>query len=194
MSVCVSSAIAAPEPLPLSARVIQQGEFPGFVPQQPMLTKSGAKVMSGLPPEFAPWKATLRRDGFRAFLTENLTSPTHAYWAAKSSVEEFRSPAAAKDAFVAWARLTSAYFRKPGRTFKRFPVNGIPGALGFHDTHPAGPFRTSSGDNIVFTDGPFLYLVGDGSATKATTTPPRSRLLAATLRLYKRVRGHHPVP
>jgi hypothetical protein len=63
-----------------------------------------------------------------------------------------------------------------------------PHARGFHDTRPG-----FAGDNIVFSDGPFLYLVGDGWAAGATNPPVRARLLAAATRLYKRVRGH-PAP
>jgi hypothetical protein len=43
------------------------------------------------------------------------------------------------------------------------------------------------GDNVEFADGPYLYLVGDGWSRGMKNTPPRSSLIAAAGKLYKRV-------
>jgi hypothetical protein len=48
-----------------------------------------------------------------------------------------------------------------------------------------------SGDNVMFTDGPFVYLIGNGW-TVGAKKPPRSGLLAAVTKLYQRVHGRSP--
>jgi hypothetical protein len=186
-------ATAASQPLPLSARVIHPGELAGFVPGQRTLIKSAAKasrVGGGPPALVTAWKAALRRDGFKAMLSEDLSSPKEADWNAISLVEEFRSAAATTDALRTLARLFTEVLKKePRTTYRAFPVNGIPGALGFHDT-VAHPGYGSGADNILFANGPFLYLVNDDWVGVGTTSPPRVHLLTAAMKLYRRVRGH----
>lgn len=186
-----SAAMATPKPLPLRDRVIRPGEFPGFVRQRPVLFKSVKRWVStaGLTAaEAARWTATLRRDGFRAALREDLLPETGSDRAALSWVVRFRSAAAARSEVGTTMRLAAIINKKPGRSHKTFQVDAIPGARGIHDTGPHGV-----GENIVFSDGPFLYLVGNRWDTGATNPPTRARLLAAAIRLYKRVRGH-PAP
>jgi hypothetical protein len=65
----------------------------------------------------------------------------------------------------------------------RFVVDGIPTASAFR----LGT-SSSGGDNILFSDGRFLYFVGVGWSTGAK--PARAALIAAAQTLYKRVRGH----
>jgi hypothetical protein len=191
IGVLVSSlAIAAQRPLPLSARVIQSGGLVGFVPERPVLYKSAQKLVNSArailtPAQAAAWKANLRRDGFKASLQENLKPATGSDRAALSSVTQFRSAAAARAEVGVTARLSATVHRKPGWTYASFKVDTIPGARGFHDTRPG-----FSGDNIVFSDGPFVYLVGNGWVPGATNPPARARLLAAAMKLYKRVRSH----
>jgi hypothetical protein len=81
-------------------------------------------------------------------------------------------------------RLAAAINNKPGHSFKAFPVRGIPRARGFQARTPGG-----SGENIFFSDGPFLYEIGNRWDTGAPNPPTRARLLAAATRLYRRVRG-----
>jgi hypothetical protein len=181
-----STAVAAPESLPLSERVIRQGELPGFVPRRPVLVRSVAKwvgpATTSTRAEAAAWTARLRRDGFRLALRENLAPATGSDRAALSWVVEFRSAIAAKSQVGTSVRLARILNEKPGYSYKAFKVNGIPGARGLHDTHPGG-----AGDNILFSDGRFLYLVGDGWAAAAKSPPTRTHLLAAAMRLYRRV-------
>ena len=65
----------------------------------------------------------------------------------------------------------------------RFVVGAIPTASAFR----LGT-SSSGGDNILFTDGRFLYFVGVGWSTGGK--PARAALIAAAQTLYKRVRGH----
>jgi hypothetical protein len=102
-------------------------------------------------------------------------------------VVQFRSAVAAKSEVGTSVRLGAIINKKPGYSYKAFQVSGISGARGFHNTGPRG-----SGDNIFFSDGPFLYLLGDGWAYGAPNPPTRARLLAAAMSLYRRVRGHPP--
>jgi hypothetical protein len=62
-------------------------------------------------------------------------------------------------------------------------VGGIATASGFRLGN-----SSSGGDNIVFSDGRFLYFVGVGWSAGAK--PARGALIAAAQMLYKRVRGH----
>jgi hypothetical protein len=78
----------------------------------------------------------------------------------------------------------ASFIRRP---VAAFPVGGIPDARGYH---LAG--SGSGGDNVVFADGPFVYLVGVGWSAKAKNTPTRAQLIAAATRLYKRLHGHPP--
>lgn len=71
---------------------------------------------------------------------------------------------------VRYAKLTQLTFR----------VSTIPGAVGFGG---------SGGENIVFADGPFLYLVGN-AWSGSTHNPKHTALIEATTKLYQRVHGH----
>jgi hypothetical protein len=104
-------------------------------------------------------------------------------------VEEFRSAAAARDAFLTLTRLFRAFLKKqPGITYRTFPVSEIPTAFGLHDARTSLHYP-SGADNILFAEGPFFYLVGDDWAG-FFGIPPRAHLLAAAMKLYIRVRGH----
>ena len=65
----------------------------------------------------------------------------------------------------------------------RFVVAGIPTASAFR----LGT-SSSGGDNILFTDGRFLYFVGIGWSTGGK--PARAALIAAARSLFERVHGH----
>ena len=66
-----------------------------------------------------------------------------------------------------------------------FPVEGIPGAAGFHLVGGA----SFEGDNIAFADGPYVYLVGQGWGVNVRPAASRAVLVAAAQSLYKRVHG-----
>jgi hypothetical protein len=69
-------ATASPKPLPLSARLIQRGEFAGFSLEAPLpfrTAKAFVDMNGGLTPaQAAAQIARLRREGFKAVLVEYL--------------------------------------------------------------------------------------------------------------------------
>ena len=73
---------------------------------------------------------------------------------------------------------------RASRNYAAFRVSGIPGARGFDLSD-----RRSSGHNVVFTDGPYYYLVGTGTATGTPRAPTRADTIDAAFRLYRRVHG-----
>lgn len=116
----------------------------------------------------------LRRLGFVAALPENLTTKGNADRFGLSLVEQFSSSQSAK------AELADATNRA-GLSVK-FPVSGIPGAIGFESTGGTG-----GGRNVAFADGRYYYLVGDGWNSSSKDAVPRDKLIAAALTLYRKV-------
>ena len=72
-----------------------------------------------------------------------------------------------------------------GGSVSQYAVPGVIGALGYR---VAGSGHV--GENILFADGPFLYLVGEGWAAGDKHPPTRAQLEAGVRRLYERVHGH----
>jgi hypothetical protein len=187
-------AVAAPRPLPLSARVIQPGEFPGFVAlpgQSTTLYKNPRQWVSVdrtlTAAQISVRAARMRREGFVAVLSRQLGTQTPKPWGGLSWVMQLRSAASARAELAANVREAASTSKPPARSYTAFPVSGIPGARGYHLTSPGG-----AGDNVVFADGPFLYFVGFGWSGKAQNRPTRAQLFAAAARLYKRTHGHAP--
>jgi hypothetical protein len=188
-----AAALAALKPLPLSARVIQAGEFPGLlaVPGGRGSTtlyrnpKQWVSVDTNLSPaQVSARAARMRREGFVAVLSRQLGTPTPKPWGGLSWVMQLRSAAAARAELAANVREAAS---QPQSSYTAFRVSGIPGARGYHLTSSGG-----SGDNVVFADGPFLYFVGFGWTGQPKNRPTRAQLLAAATRLYTRTRGHPP--
>ena len=185
----VGVAFGASKPMPLSARVIQPGEFPGFVAfMSPTLFRSPTKwvgpVGKGLTRAQASAQiARLRSEGFVAAASRQLGTPTQEPWGGLSWVLQLRSAGAAKAELTAELRDTKNT-AKPPETYTAFAVSGIPGAHGFH----LGG-STNAGDNVQFADGPFVYLVGFGWTGNPKNRPTRANLIAAATRLYMRVHG-----
>jgi hypothetical protein len=196
LSLAVGSVVAfgALSPLPLSARVIQQGEFSGFGPfsaHGPTTQFKSAKQWVSGDRSFTPAQASaeiaaLRREGFKAVLVEQLKS-LNTNWGGVSWVMQLGSAASARVELAANVRHLAGTNKPPKATYAAFPASTIPGAHGYRLGGTAGNFE---GDNVVFADGPFLYLVGDGWVTGVKKAPPRSTLIAAATKLYQRVHGH----
>ena len=187
------AALAALKPLPLSARVIQAGEFPGFLALPGQSTtlyknpKQWVSVDTSLTPAQASARiARMRREGFVAALSRQLGTPKREPWGGLSWVMQLRSAVAARAELVANVRDAASPGKRP-RSYTAFRVSGIPGARGYHLTSSSG-----SGDNVVFADGPFVYFVGFGWTGQPKNRPTRAELLAAATRLYIRTRGHPP--
>ena len=129
------------------------------------------------PSQVSEWVALLKREGFVAVAAEQLGSLT-ANRGGLSWAMELRSSADAHSELAKEVRSDESH-----GPVSRFVVGGIPTASAFR----LGT-SSSGGDNILFSDGRFLYFVGVGWSTGAK--PARAALIAAAQTLYKRVRGH----
>jgi hypothetical protein len=182
---------AQPKPLPLSARVIRQGDFAGVHPVagSPIASFSNPQAWatwsptfgysSPTPAQLAQGVSALQGEGFVAAVSETLVSADGR--GGYSFTVELGSPAGAQ---AEVARLVGAWnAANTPNPASRFSVAGIPAATGQR-------FGTSSNgsDHILFTDGKFAYHVGFhwGAGTK----PARPALITAAQKLYKRVHGH----
>jgi hypothetical protein len=179
--------------LPLSARVIRHGEFPGFGPFGPAHTTlyQNAQQWVHLDTTITGGQASarisrLRVEGFKAVLSEQLGS-LRRDWGGVSWVMQLGSANSARTELAANVHDWQSTSKPPNTTYAAFPVTTIPGAHGYHLGGTAGSFE---GDNVEFADGPFLYLIGNGWQTGIGNTPPRSNLIAAATKLYNRVYGH----
>jgi hypothetical protein len=174
----------AAQPLPLTARVIAHGEFAGFGPFGPAHVKTlttptafvDAYQQAATQSQVSERVALLRREGFVAVATEQLGS-LKANRGGLSWAMELGSPAAAKSELAKEVRSDESH-----GPVARFVVGGVPSAVAFR----LGT-SSSGGDNILFSDGRFLYFVGDGWSPGGK--PARAALIAAAQTLYKRVRG-----
>lgn len=170
-------AAASPKPLPLRARLLERGEFPGFTPEAPTAFKTAKAWVAGntslTPAQVQAQAARMTHEGFKELLSEYLDDaqgPRNGL----SFVMQLGSAASARAelaAEVRSAKLTQLTFR----------VSTIPGAVGYGG---------GGGENIVFADGPFLYLTGNAWATPSTPNPKHAALIEATTKLYQRVHGH----
>jgi hypothetical protein len=181
-------ATASPKPLPLSARLIQRGELAGFSPEAPIpyrTAKAFVYMNTGLTPaQAAAQMARLRREGFRALLIEYLdrgqTHQTGVSW-----VMQLGSAASARAELAASLRDYKAENVVHGGSLSVYSVGTIPGARGYH-VAGSGQFEA---ENVLFADGPFLYLIG-GAWAAGEKPRDRAGFIAAVTDLYKRVHGH----
>jgi hypothetical protein len=173
------------QPLPLTARVIAHGELAGFGPFGRAHVRTfttpasflAAYQRAATPSQVSAWVALLKREGFVAVAAEQLGSLTPNR-GGLSWAMELGSSADAHSELVKEVRSDESH-----GPVSRFLVGGIPTASGFR----LGT-SSSGGDNILFSDGRFLYFVGVGWSTGGK--PARAALIAAAQTLYKRVRGH----
>jgi hypothetical protein len=174
------------QPLPLTARVIGQGELAGFGPFGTAHVKTfttptsflAAYQQAATPSQVSQWAALLKREGFVAVAAEELGSKI-ANRGGLSWAMELGSSADARSELLKEVRSGESH-----GPVSRFNVGGIPKASAFR----LGTSSSGGGDNILFTDGRFLYFVGVGWSPGAK--PARAALIAAAQSLYKRVRGH----
>ena len=177
-------AAASPKPLPLSARLLTRGEFVGFTLETSTPYKS-AKAWAATNTSLTPTQhkaevVRLTSEGFRELLAEfldNAQGPQNGLaW-----VMQLGSAASARSELAAEIRFEKAQ----GQTQETFRVGAIPGAFGFGGHHGS----SGGGENIVFADGSFLYLVGN-AWSGSTHNPRRAALIDAATKLYTRVHGH----
>jgi hypothetical protein len=176
----------AATPLPLSARLIEAADFAGYVPEPSPKDYRSARNWDSLDTGLTAAQvsgdvARLHREGFKEVLVEYLDRAP-AKQDGVSWVMQLGSPAAARAELA--ASLAEDKAQNPG-TFSTYSIPGIAAARGY---------RVSGngfiGENVLFADGPFLYLVGEGWTAGQRNAPTRADLVAAAGKLYKRVQGH----
>lgn len=186
------SGVAAASPkslLPLRARLLRPGDFAGFTLEAPKPFKT-AKAWVALNTSLTPAQAraqvaSLTREGFKELLAEYLDD-AQGRGNGLSFVMQLGSAASARAERAAEVRNAKAQ----GQATETFRISAIPGAIGF-GADQGNPGNYMGGENIVFTDGPFLYLAGNAwSGSTQTKNPRHAALIEATTKLYKRVHGH----
>jgi hypothetical protein len=178
-------AAASPKPLPLNAHLLERGEFAGFTLEAPTPYRTArawvATNTSLTATQARAEVARLTREGFKELLAEfldNAQGPQNGL----SWVMQLGSAASARAELIALDRFEKAQ----GQAEETFRVSAIPGAVGFGAGNPNG---ASGGENIVFADGSFLFLVGNGWSG-STHNPRHAALIEAATKLYQRVHGH----
>jgi len=179
---------AAAQPLPLRARVLRSGELAGFRPDHGIAKYPSAALWVQSDPTLSSAQraaevARLRREGFKG-----LVQQFYAHGATQEGVSwvmQLGSAAAARAELAVSFDKYRTQDIAMGARFTPYAVAGIPGARGY-GLRGGG----QAGENVFFTDGPFLYLVGVGWPTAGAHQPTRAGLIAAATRLYRRVHGH----
>jgi hypothetical protein len=171
--------------LPLSARVIEAADFPGYVPEPSPQDYRSARIWTSLDTSLIPSQvsadvARLHREGFRQVLIEYLDRAPGKQNGV-SWVMQLGSAAAARAELA--ASLAEYKAQNPG--YSAYSVPGIEAARGYQVSG-----NGFVGENILFADGPFLYLVGEGSTVGQKNPPTRADLVAAVSQLYARVHSH----
>jgi hypothetical protein len=175
----------------LASRLLTAAEIRGFTPQGAPVSASGPEswvVADEVPAaQQAKEVASLQRLGFIAAIRQTFgpsaIQEAGSSESALSTVEQFRSPSGARAALAATVEQQKAS-SKPGE-FIAFGLPPIPGARGFALSN-----SQTTGINIVFTDGPYYYLVGADWPAVAGDAPTRASLVAeAAEHLYDRVKS-----
>jgi hypothetical protein len=174
-------ATAKSKPLAMTARVVRPGEFKGYTPEDPRAFSSPRAYLAGganmTPAQLTAWIARLTREGFERDVTEFLEG-AQGPGTGLSGVMQLGSDASARAELAAELRFYE------GRLAQTFRVKTIPGAVGYGFSGSG-----EGGENVLFADGPFLYLVGYGWIGNARS-PRHSALIDAATKLYMRVHGH----
>jgi hypothetical protein len=182
-------ALAAPSPLQLRARLIEQGEFVGYRPESATQSYRTAAAWVSAGPHVPTTQrsaeiARLRREGFEELLSEFLDRGSERQ-SGLSWVMQLGSAAAARAELKVDLAENKSETTMGGGTYTTFSIPAIPVAEGYR---VAG--GGSVGENVFFADGPFLYLVGQGFSSADKSPPTRAGLIAAVTTLYRRVHGH----
>jgi hypothetical protein len=172
----VGTGVALASPLPLAQRVLRAGDFLGLRPVSSPHVISNARTWSNTF-ALAATPTMLKQEGFVAGLGE------HLRWRA-NDIDGLSVTAQLNSADHARAYMKGVYSADPSYR-PRFPVSGIPGAIGFGSIGGNG-----GGINVVFADGDFVYLVGAGWGPSSKHPPTKAQLVAAAALLYHRVHGH----
>jgi len=179
--------VAAAAPLPLPARLLQASELAGFRADQGIARYGTAALWAQADPTLTPAQrsavvARLRHEGFKGLVQRFYARGTTQE--AVSWVMQLGSAAAARAELATTLDTYRVRDVAMGATFTPYTVAAIPGARGF-GLRGGG----QAGENLFFTDGPFLYLVGVGWPTSIAKPPTRAALITAATKLHARVRG-----
>jgi hypothetical protein len=185
----LEAAAAASKPLPLRAHLIQRGEFAGFRPEPGIARYSTVQLWVQADPKLTAVQrsaqiARLRREGFRG-LDQELLDHGSVRGAGVSWTMRLGSPASARAELAASLDGYKKRDVSMGASVHPFAVKGVPRARGLA-VRGAGQV----GENVFFTDGAYLYLVGEGWAIGDKNPPTRSGLVSAVKKLYERVHRH----
>jgi hypothetical protein len=170
---------ATRKPLAVTARLIGRGEFAGYAPgtRESFKTPEGYLVNSRMTlPQRKAWTARLSGEGFKQYLAEFLNA-RQGPQTGLSGVVQLGSDASARAELAAELRFYE------GQLAQTFRVKTIPGAVGYGFSGSG-----EGGENVLFADGPFLYIVGYGWIGNARS-PKHSALIDAATKLYMRVHG-----
>jgi hypothetical protein len=179
--------VAAAAPLPLTARLLQASELAGFHTDQGIARYDTAALWVQSDPTLttaqrAAEVARLRREGFKG-----LAQRFYAHGSRQEAVSwvmQLGSAAAARSELATTIEKFHVQDVAQGAKFTPYTVASIPGARGF-GLRGGG----QAGENVFFSDGPFLYLVGVAWPTSAADPPSRASLIAAATKLRARVHG-----
>ena len=169
-----STSAGAPAALAgVRGRVLRANELKGFSPQYRRFLGINATswvVVNQYPPaQRASTTARLQHLGFVAGVRENLVGSGGL--PGLSTVEQFRTPGGARTNFAVESR---------GLGSTRFAIPGVPGARGFA--------TAGVGANVLFADGPYVYLIGAAEPpSTAQDASIQSSLARAAQSLYGRV-------
>jgi len=179
------AATASPKTLPLRARLLRPGELAGFKADLGLAHYPSAALWVQSDPQLTPAQraselARLRREGFKG-----LDQRFYAHGTTQEGVSWVMQLGSAASARAELGSSLAKYRSQDvasGATFTPWRMTRIPGARGFRLSGGG-----QIGENVFFTDGPYLYLVGVGWAVGEPHAPTRAGLIAAATRLYTRV-------
>lgn len=172
----IGAAAALAAPMPLPQRVLHAGDFLGLKPVgSPHVTSNATNWSNTFAVPATPME--LKQDGFVAGLGE------HLHWQA-NDIDGLSVTTQLDSASHARAYMKSIYSANPSYQ-PRFPVSGIPGAIGFGSI-----VGNQGGINVVFADGDFVYLVGAGWGPSSKHPPRKAQVVAVAALLYHRVHSH----
>ena len=176
---CGGGGVVKPNDPALERGLLAPDEMGGMVPvhSTPIHGAAGWAAHEQVPGSTVSAEtARLRRIGFIAGVSEQMSSPSSSTREGVTLVEQFKS-AKGPEAEIANTTGTNG-------PWTLFHVQGIPGARGFEQEGGG-----QGGRNIAFGHGDFFYLIGSGWQGRASNGVSRAEMIAVAQRLYRRVAG-----
>jgi hypothetical protein len=164
-------------PLTLTDRVLPASALPGFIKTAtPAVTHSALSWATSTERSADPTSEAqrLRRLGFAAGVDEHLHGQFPLAAEAVSVVERFRSAAGARAELDYQRQTTFASEAGPANTVTPLHGTGIPNAFGW-----VVKSARVTGINVMFTSGPYYYLIGSGAAPRTHGAPSEAQIIAA---------------